>query len=110
MQGTTAVVLAAAALWVAIAGAAEDDDQETAEQRPEAAIPTGKGTARLEEVVVEAKKPLSAASSDEIRARDYELRPHATTQEILNNVPVLVVAQHQGGGKATQWLVRGFDA
>ena len=59
---------------------------------------------------VEAKRPLSAASSDEIRARDYELRPHATTQEILNNIPGLVVAQHQGGGKATQWLIRGFDA
>lgn len=63
-----------------------------------------------EEIVVEAKKPLSAASSDEIRARDYEMRPHATTQEILNNVPGLVVAQHQGGGKATQYLIRGFDA
>ena len=71
---------------------------------------TGKRQAQLEEVVVEAKKPLSAASSDEIRARDYELRPHATTQEILNNVPGLVVTQHQGGGKATQYLVRGFDA
>ncbi len=65
---------------------------------------------RLEEVVVEAKRPLSAASSDEIRAQDYELRPHRTTQEILNNVPGLVVAQHQGGGKATQYLIRGFDA
>ena len=67
-------------------------------------------TTRLDEVVVEAKKPMSAASSDEIRARDYELRPHGTTQEILNNVPGLVVAQHQGGGKAAQWLLCGFDA
>ena len=39
---------------------------------------------RLSEVVVSAKKPLSAASSDEIRARDYELRPHSTTQEITS--------------------------
>lgn len=53
---------------------------------------------------------MSAASADEIRAQDYALRPHATTQEILNNVPGVVVAQHQGGGKATQYLVRGFDA
>ncbi|MFN8626168.1 MAG: TonB-dependent receptor [Candidatus Binatia bacterium] len=64
----------------------------------------------IEHIVVEAKKPLTAASADEIRARDYEMRPHATTQEILNNVPGLVVAQHQGGGKATQYLIRGFDA
>jgi outer membrane receptor protein involved in Fe transport len=67
-------------------------------------------TARLEEVLVEAKRPLSAASSDEIRAQDYELRPHATTQEILNNIPGLVVNQHQGGGKAMQYLIRGFDS
>lgn len=65
---------------------------------------------KLDEVVIEAKKPVSAASSDEVRARDYELRPHDTTQEILNNLPGVVVAQHQGGGKATQYLVRGFDA
>lgn len=67
-------------------------------------------TVTLEEVVVEGRRPSSAASSETIRARDYELRPHATTQEILNNVPGVVVAQHQGGGKATQYLVRGFDA
>ncbi|MCW5954579.1 MAG: TonB-dependent receptor plug domain-containing protein, partial [Propionibacteriaceae bacterium] len=41
---------------------------------------------------------------------DYALRPHSTTQEILNNVPGLTVVQHQGGGKAVQYLIRGFDA
>jgi outer membrane receptor protein involved in Fe transport len=64
----------------------------------------------LSEIVVEAKKPLSAASSDEIRARDFDLRPHSTIIEILNNVPGLVVAQHQGGAKAPQYLIRGFDS
>lgn len=71
---------------------------------------TEKSKSNIEEIIIEAKRPVSAASSDEIRAEDYELRPHATTQEILNNIPGLVVAQHQGGGKATQWLIRGFDA
>ncbi len=66
--------------------------------------------AALEELVVEARKPLSAASAQEIRARDFDLRPHATTQEVLQNVPGLVVSQHQGGGKAMQYLIRGFDA
>ncbi|MGD9764495.1 MAG: TonB-dependent receptor [Candidatus Binatia bacterium] len=70
----------------------------------------GPGVTRLEEVVVEADKPQSAASSKVIRTRDYALRPHSTTQEILNNVPGLVVVQHQGGGKAVQYLIRGFDA
>lgn len=66
--------------------------------------------ASLAELVVEARKPLSAASAQEIRARDFDLRPHATTQEVLQNVPGLVVSQHQGGGKAMQYLIRGFDA
>src|SRR5262249_58235605 len=30
--------------------------------------------------------------------------------EILNNVPGLVVSQHQGGSKAPQYLIRGFDS
>lgn len=64
----------------------------------------------LDEVVIEADKPLSAASSQVIRTRDYALRPHSTTQEMLNNVPGLTVVQHQGGGKAVQYLIRGFDA
>jgi outer membrane receptor protein involved in Fe transport len=65
---------------------------------------------RLAEVLVEADRPLSAASSLNIRAQDYAMRPHATIQEVLNNVPGLVVTQHQGGGKATQYLIRGFDS
>src|ERR1700687_281446 len=85
-------------------------DESAPTRASDAAHPIGKRTARLEKVVVEAKKPSSAASSDQIRALDYQLRPHATTQEILNNAPGLVVAQHQGGGKAAQYLIRGFDA
>lgn len=63
----------------------------------------------IEEVVVEADRPLSAASSQVIRARDFALRPHSTTQEILNNVPGLMIVQHAGGGKAVQYFLRGFD-
>ena len=87
--------------------AEERKDRKQPEKKPAA---TARGATRLEEVVVEAKKPLSAASSDDIRARDYELRPHETLQDILNNVPGVIVRQHQGGGKATQYLVRGFNA
>lgn len=74
------------------------------------AEPSGDETTALEELVVEARPPQSAASADEIRARDYQLRPHSTMQDILNNVPGLVVRQHQGGGKASQYLIRGFNA
>src|SRR5262245_47679643 len=52
----------------------------------------------VEEVIVTGRKqPLTAASSAEINMRDYLLRPHSTTQEIMNNVPGLLVVQHQGG-------------
>jgi len=64
---------------------------------------------QLDEIVVEADRPLTAASSQVIRTRDYALRPHSTTQEILNNVPGLMVVQHAGGGKAVQYFLRGFD-
>jgi len=60
--------------------------------------PTLKG---IEEIVVTAsRQPITAASSKEINMRDFLLRPHSTTQEIMNNVPGLLVVQHQGGGKA----------
>jgi len=125
-----AVLLAAAASAAEDEGSAEKKQTSQAAEKKHSASATdeesaaranertaeGKGTKRrserrldLGEVVVEAKKPLSSASSDEIRARDFAVRPHGTLQEILNNVPGLVVAQHQGGGKAPQWLVRGFD-
>ena len=75
-----------------------------------AAESTSPTVTQLGELVVEAQRPLSAASSQVIRTRDYALRPHSTTQEILNNVPGLLVVQHQGGGKAVQYFIRGFDA
>jgi outer membrane receptor for Fe3+-dicitrate len=64
---------------------------------------------QLEEVTVTQCRPTQAASSETIRARDFELRPHSTTQEILNNLPGLVAGQHAGGGKAMQYFLRGFD-
>lgn len=64
----------------------------------------------LEELVVEAERPLSSASATEVPGSALELRPHATDLEILRDLPGVVVAQHQGGGKAPQYLIRGFDA
>jgi len=64
---------------------------------------------RLQELTVTERRPTTAASSETIRARDFELRPHSTTQEILNNLPGLIAGQHAGGGKAMQYFLRGFD-
>ena len=41
---------------------------------------------------------------------DMNLRPARSTQEFLQIVPGLFIAQHQGGGKAEQIFLRGFDA
>jgi len=99
MRRTTLVVGLAVAVCAGASAAAEDDS------------PTpSSSTTRLDEIVVEAKKPISAASSDEIEYKTFELRPHDTLMEVLNNIPGLLVRQHQGGGKAPQWLIRGFNA
>jgi hypothetical protein len=99
------------------APAAERTTTETTTERKteEPAAPAGRESrgptlTKLAEIVVEADKPITAASSEVIRTRDYALRPHSTTQEILNNVPGLVVVQHAGGGKAVQYFLRGFDS
>lgn len=116
-------------VWVAVSRpawsqetVAAPEDQELAQaaptpqtQKPAQVTPsagqssTSSGSVtRLEEFTVTRRHPTQAASSETIRARDYELRPHPTTQEILNNLPGLVAGQH-AGGKAMQYFLRGFD-
>jgi len=83
-----------------------DPGGDSSDQAP----PASKNETRLEELVVESRKPMSAASAQDIRAHDFDVRPHQTIMQILNNLPGVVVAQHQGGSKAPQWFLRGFDA
>ncbi|HEU4582290.1 MAG TPA: TonB-dependent receptor plug domain-containing protein [Polyangiaceae bacterium] len=64
----------------------------------------------LPEVVVLTARPISAASSLEVRDRDFSLRPIGSVQDILRVTPGLVMVQHSGGGKANQYFLRGFDA
>jgi hypothetical protein len=64
---------------------------------------------RLPEVVVEADRPMAAASADEVRARDLELQPRLRPADVLEIAPGLVVVQHAGGGKANQYFLRGID-
>ena len=51
----------------------------------------------------------SAASIHSFSKIDLNLRPAKSAQEILRIVPGLFIAQHQGGGKAEQIFLRGFD-
>ena len=60
--------------------------------------------------VVMGQRPMSAASSFAVQARDFSLRPIGSVQDILRVTPGLVMVQHSGGGKANQYFLRGFDA
>ncbi len=62
------------------------------------------------EARVEGERPFTAASATTVHDRDFLLRPRFTPEDILRVVPGLVLAQHQGGGKADQLFLRGFDA
>jgi len=65
---------------------------------------------RLPETVVEGARPFTAASSLSVRNRDFMMRPIRRPADILEVAPGLIVIQHAGGGKANQYLLRGFDA
>jgi outer membrane receptor protein involved in Fe transport len=54
--------------------------------------------------------PVAASSEQLIPGRDFELRPQGRPADILRLVPGFVISQHQGGGKAEQYFLRGFDA
>ncbi|MEO6546791.1 MAG: TonB-dependent receptor [Ferruginibacter sp.] len=62
---------------------------------------------KLADVVVTAssKNPYKALAET-----DIEMRGVANSQEVLRMVPGLFIGQHQGGGKAEQIFLRGFDA
>ena len=54
--------------------------------------------------------PRSAASSSLFREAELRRIPVETPGDVLRVIPGMVVAQHGGGGKADQYLIRGFDA
>ncbi len=64
----------------------------------------------LGDILVQADRPVSAASSRAVRDFDLKIRPSRSAQDILQLAPGLIIAQHAGGGKAEQIFLRGFDA
>ena len=65
-----------------------------------------KGTVNLQEVVI---TPQSPATFNTITRIDLNLQPARSAQDVLRTVPGLFIGQHQGGGKAEQIFLRGFD-
>lgn len=61
-------------------------------------------------VDVTAGAPRTAASSTTLRSELFSHLFLASPGDVLRGVPGLVIAQHGGGGKADQYLIRGVDA
>ena len=66
-----------------------------------------KGPVNLQEIVITPQS--GAASFHTISKIDLNLQPVRSAQDILRTVPGLFIGQHQGGGKAEQIFLRGFD-
>ncbi len=62
------------------------------------------------EMLIQADRAFSAASSRAVRQFDLHIRPNRTAHQMLQLTPGLIIAQHAGGGKAEQIFLRGFDA
>ena len=60
----------------------------------------------IQEVTINAKKDISHTA---LSAVDLKLRPVNSTQDMMRMVQGLFTSQHQGGGKAEQMFLRGFD-
>ena len=73
-----------------------------------AVIPLEKGSIDLKEVVVTSNPALNVFHT--LSRIDLNQQPVNSAQDLLRLVPGLFIAQHQGGGKAEQIFLRGFDA
>src|SRR5450432_2173755 len=112
---TAAALLVASRLAVAQSPTGEgvpSDDSARGASPPVAPAPKAQPepSTPVLEITVLGQKPLSAASSSQVRDRDFALRPIGSVQDILRVTPGLVMVQHSGGGKANQYFLRGFDA
>lgn len=64
---------------------------------------------KLSEITITHSKEIGQAMGS-ITGLDLQLRPISSAQDLMRLVPGLFIAQHQGGGKAEQIFLRGFDA
>lgn len=62
---------------------------------------------QMKDVSVSSGKKLNLNT---VSGLDLQSRPVNSTQDLMRLVPGLFTAQHQGGGKAEQIFLRGFDA
>ena len=67
-----------------------------------------KGAITLKDVTITNSSTLKTYSA--LTRVDLNMQPAKSAQDLLRLVPGLFIAQHQGGGKAEQIFLRGFDA
>ena len=67
-----------------------------------------KGAITLKDVVITNSTNLKTYNA--LTALDLNMQPAKSAQDLLRLIPGLFIAQHQGGGKAEQIFLRGFDA
>jgi outer membrane receptor protein involved in Fe transport len=66
---------------------------------------------QLEEVTVEADRPVAASSQQFIPDKEIILQPQGRPSYLLRLIPGFITVEHSGGaGKADQYFLRGFDA
>ncbi|NJO25150.1 MAG: TonB-dependent receptor plug domain-containing protein [Bacteroidia bacterium] len=75
---------------------------------------TSSVTIQLKQGIVDLNELVISPASSSFRFNtiskiDLSTRPVKSSQELLRIVPGLFIAQHQGGGKAEQIFLRGFD-
>jgi len=86
-----------------------------AESTPEPTEPEDPGDVvegehEMDEVTVVARRPLTSASDQQVRDRDFRSFPHQNPSDLVRLIPGIHVSQHTGGAKAYQYFLRGFDA
>lgn len=59
---------------------------------------------------VQGQRPPTSAGQRTIRGEELMTRARSTPYDYLRLVPNMVIGLHEGGGKAPQYLLRGFDA
>jgi hypothetical protein len=72
-------------------------------------IAMSKGSVNLREVQI-TNNSTTLKTYSALSSLDLNMQPVKSAQELLRLVPGLFIAQHQGGGKAEQIFLRGFDA
>lgn len=68
-----------------------------------------KGYVNLADIVITTQSN-NLTTSRTLSAIDLNMKPVKSAQDLMRLVPGLFIAQHQGGGKAEQIFLRGFDA